>query len=133
MPYICSNDIEQNPILKHQSRAITLYIVNGQNIPICNPIMLFLNSLSISKSLKIYDLKCKTTESKVHNSISFCRKLPIYNPKPLLTHMNSYTKFEENCSINAQDREQKQSPDRQVDRQVYKWTPKHKFLAQGIT
>ena len=38
------------------------------------------------------------TSIKVHNSGLNCRNLPIYNPKPLLPNINSYTKFEENWS-----------------------------------
>ena len=41
---------------------------------------------------------------------------------PFLPDMNSYTKFEENCSINAQDRARKRSadgrPGRRTDRQT---------------
>ena len=32
------------------------------------------------------------------------RNLPIYNPKPILLNINSYTKFEDNQPKNARDR-----------------------------
>ena len=48
------------------------------------------------------------TSIKGHDSELNWRNLPIYNPKPLLSNINSYTKFEENRSKNAQDRKQKQ-------------------------
>ena len=35
------------------------------------------------------------------------QNLPIFNPKPVIPDMNSYAKFEENRSINAQDRVRK--------------------------
>ena len=43
-----------------------------------------------------------------HNSVLIYRNLFIFNPKPLLPDMN-YTNFEENPSINAQDRVRKQN------------------------
>ena len=46
---------------------------------------------------------------KGHNSVHIRQNLPIFNPRPLLLDMNSYTKFEENRSINAQDRARKQN------------------------
>ena len=47
------------------------------------------------------------TSIKGHNSGLYWQNLPIFNPKPLLPNINSYTKFEENRSKNAQDRELK--------------------------
>ena len=44
----------------------------------------------------------------------FDKKVPSSNPKPLL-EMNSYTKFEENRSINAQNRDRKWSADGRTD------------------
>ena len=55
------------------------------------------------------------TSIKGHNSGLNCRNLPIYNPKPLLPNINSYTKFEENRSKNAQDKERKRSADGRTD------------------
>ena len=43
--------------------------------------------------------------------------------------MNSYTKFEENWSINAQDRARKRNADVRTDRR----TLEHKFFLEGIT
>ena len=68
------------------------------------------------------------TSIKGHNSGLNWRNLPIYNPKPLLPNINSYTKFEENRSKNAQDREQKRSADGRTDRRTDGRTHKHKFL-----
>ena len=45
---------------------------------------------------------------KGHNSGLNWQNLLIFNPKPLLHNINSYQKFEENRSKNAQDREWKQ-------------------------
>ena len=39
-----------------------------------------------------------------HNSVLIQQNLPIFNPKPLLPNISSYTKFDENWSINAEDR-----------------------------
>ena len=47
------------------------------------------------------------TSIKGHNSGLNCQNLHIYNSKPLLPNINSYTKFEENRSKTAQDRERK--------------------------
>ena len=43
------------------------------------------------------------------SGLKFPRPLFIFNPKPLLPDMNSYTKFEENPSINAQNTVRKQN------------------------
>ena len=61
--------------------------------------------------LKIESGNKLLTSNKGHNSRLNLRNLPIYNPKPLLPNINSYTKFEENRSKNAQDRELKRSAD----------------------
>ena len=55
---------------------------------------------------------------KGHNSGLYWQNLPIYNPKPLLPNINPYTKFEENQSKNAQDRERKRSADGRTDTQT---------------
>ena len=49
------------------------------------------------------------TSIKGHNSGLNRQNLPIYNSKPLLPNINSYTKFEENRSKDAQDRERKRT------------------------
>ena len=58
--------------------------------------------------LKIESRNEFLTSIKGQNSGLNWRNLSIYNPKPLLPNINSYTKFEENRSKNAQDRELKQ-------------------------
>ena len=58
--------------------------------------------------LKIESWNKFITSIKGHNSWLNWRNLPIYNLKPLLPNINYYTKFEENRSKNAQDRERKQ-------------------------
>ena len=52
-----------------------------------------------------------STQIKGNNSEFTWQNLPIYNPKPLFPNINSKTKFEENLSKNAQDKERKQSGD----------------------
>ena len=50
------------------------------------------------KMLKIESGNKFLTSIKGHNSGLNCQNLPIFNPKPLLLNINSYTKFEENLS-----------------------------------
>ena len=92
--------------------------LNWQNLPIYKPKPLLpnINSSCLIQSLKKIGHKMLKIESrnefltsiKGYNSGLNWRNLPIYNPKPLLPNINSYTKFEENWSKNAQDRELKQ-------------------------
>ena len=45
-----------------------------------------------------------STSIKGNNSVLIWRNLPIYDHKPILPNINSYTMFEENRSSNTQDR-----------------------------
>ena len=69
-----------------------------------------------------WDVNCSIwcTETKFQHrsraiTLSLLDEFPIYNPKPLFPNIISKTKFEENPSKNAQDREQKQSGDGWTD------------------
>ena len=55
---------------------------------------------------------------RILTSPSASANLPIFNPRPFRPNMNSYTKFEENRSINAQDRARKRNADGRTDRQT---------------
>ena len=109
--------VESETNFERQSRAITLDLID-EIYPSTIPNHSFLMSTLIQslkkigqKMLKIESGNEFLTSIKGHNSGLNRRNLPIYNPKPHLPNINSYTKFEENRSKNAQDREQKRSAD----------------------
>ena len=57
-----------------------------------------------------------TISNSSYTSQIHCRNALRLDPvKPLLPNINSYTKFEENRSKNAQDRERKRSADGRTD------------------
>ena len=59
-----------------------------------------------------------STLIKGNNSVLIQPNLPIYNFKPLLSNINYNTKFEEDLSRNAKDRERKRSSDGRMDRRT---------------
>ena len=109
-----AQDRERKQIFNVNQGSFTLDLID-EICPSTIPNHSFLIS-TIIQSLKKISQKMLKIESgteflisiKGHNSGLNRRNLPIYNPKPLLPNINSYTKFEENQSQNTQDRERKQ-------------------------
>ena len=93
----------------HQSRAITLklddeiylFTIPKHTFPI-STLMQILKKINQILA-KIESKNEFLTSIKGHNSSLNWRNLPIYNPKPLLPNIKSYTKFKENRSLKKID------------------------------